>query len=470
MSATSGAESASLALSSTSGPLPASFPFRTQAAVAESSILVVAFALAFASHSPGRFSAPILARSLAGAAAFQLCFYGYRLYRDYFVRRDLDFWLRLLAAFATASLALLLLAQRVPDAASLGLALPRFLPLAFASIVATRIAVASLAQAHEPDRVLILGSGPRAREIAEAVARAPRGDVELLGVLGRADALESAPLPWLGSLDELPAIVRQRPVSRVVVALDERRGVAPVDLLLECLQSGIKVEDGTCFLERLTGRIVVRGLRPSELLSAIGENGSSWQCWKDALEPAAAWVLLVLHSPLLLLIAGLVRLESPGPVVYAQERVGRWGRRFRMLKFRTMRLDAEAETGPVWVSDGPDPRATRIGRVLRRLHLDELPQLLNVARGEMSIVGPRPERPHFVELLTREVPYYQCRHSVKPGITGWAQVRYGYASSVAEAVEKLQFDLYYIRRSSLRFDLRVLLNTVRVVALGQGAR
>jgi exopolysaccharide biosynthesis polyprenyl glycosylphosphotransferase len=187
-------------------------------------------------------------------------------------------------------------------------------------------------------------------------------------------------------------------------------------------------------------------------------------------ELVVAALLMAVAAPLMLLVAVVVRVDSPGAVLYRQERVGEKGRVFPLYKFRTMRPDAEAATGPVWASTGGDPRITRVGRLLRKTRLDELPQLLNVLRGEMAFVGPRPERPHFVENLRKVIPYYEERHSVKPGITGWAQIKFGYGSTIEDAEEKLQYDLYYIKHMSLIFDLGIVVDTLKVIVVGKGAR
>jgi sugar transferase (PEP-CTERM system associated) len=257
----------------------------------------------------------------------------------------------------------------------------------------------------------------------------------------------------------------------VVVALEDFRGRLPVADLLRCRLSGVRVEEVTTFLERLTGKILVKDLRPSWFVFSEGFNrprifGNA----KRSAEFMLALVGLLIALPLLGLIALLVKLDSAGPIVYGQERVGERGRVFKLFKVRTMRTDAEADTGPVWSRRGHDPRVTRLGRVLRKLRLDEIPQLWNVLRGEMSFVGPRPERPHFVEQLRAVIPYYDERHTVKPGITGWAQVKFGYGSNLEDAEEKLQYDLYYIKHMSIMLDLRIVFDTAKVMALGRGAR
>jgi sugar transferase (PEP-CTERM system associated) len=275
----------------------------------------------------------------------------------------------------------------------------------------------------------------------------------------------------IGTLPDLLPLVQSHRVSLIIVALDDRRGKMPVSELLQCRLAGIRVEEGTSFYERLTGKIQVRNLRPSWLVFSQGFNKPRLLLTgKRAGELVTAALALLLVAPFLILIALLIKLDSRGPVFYRQERVGEKGRSFSLLKFRTMHTNAEAATGPVWATGTEDRRLTRVGRLLRRARLDELPQLLNVLAGEMSYCGPRPERPHFVEQLRHIIPYYGERHSVKPGITGWAQIKFGYGSNIEDAEEKLQYDLYYVKHMSLRLDLGIIVDTLKVMVTGRGAR
>jgi exopolysaccharide biosynthesis polyprenyl glycosylphosphotransferase len=231
------------------------------------------------------------------------------------------------------------------------------------------------------------------------------------------------------------------------------------------------VEDAPSFFEQLTGKILVSDLRPSWFVFSPGFNKPTLlRGSKRAGELVIALFLLVVLAPFFGLLALLIRLESSGPAFFRQARVGLRGRVFDLVKLRTMRSDAEAATGPVWASPENDTRITRLGRVLRKLRLDELPQLLNVLNGEMSFVGPRPERPHFVEKLRQVIPYYDERHTVRPGITGWAQVKFGYGSTIEDSERKLQFDLYYVKNMSIFLDLAIVLDTFKVMLLRRGAR
>ena len=273
----------------------------------------------------------------------------------------------------------------------------------------------------------------------------------------------------LGDYSEIPALCREEHVDRIIVALDERRGKFPVEQLLLCRLKGIRVDDGMTFTEELAGKLSVENLRPSSLIFSDGFKRSIiFKRIKRGFDVVLSIVGLVVTMPLNGLLSAAIRIDSSGTVLYKQERVGKDGKIFCLLKFRSMREDAEPD-GPVW-ADVSDDRTTRVGKVIRKLRLDEIPQMVNVLKGEMSFVGPRPERPFFVEQLRKELPYYFQRHTVKPGITGWAQIRYPYGASKEDALEKLKYDFYYIKHMSLIFDLMVIMETVKTVLLGRGAR
>jgi exopolysaccharide biosynthesis polyprenyl glycosylphosphotransferase len=266
----------------------------------------------------------------------------------------------------------------------------------------------------------------------------------------------------------LSTMAASHDVRRVIVATSERRGYLPIDQLLGLRLNGIQVEADGAVLERVLGKISTSELRPSDLIFAEGFRlNRPFLFLRRILSILAATILLIGVLPLIPAVALAIKFSSPGPLFYSQKRVGHLGRTFHCYKFRTMRPDAEADTGPTWASD-KDPRITCIGRFLRATRIDEIPQLWNVLRGDMSFVGPRPERPEFVEFLTREIPFYPLRHAIPPGITGWAQVRYKYGNSVADAQEKLNYDLYYIKNLSLGFDLTILLRTVKTILREHG--
>ena len=306
-----------------------------------------------------------------------------------------------------------------------------------------------------PERVLIVGSGRRARELAGLVGAG--AEFEVAGLAG----LEG-PGPDL-LLERLRAQI-------VVTALDEGEGALPAQALLRCRVRGAPVFEASAFAERALRRLPIGLLRAEDLVFSDGFRARRLDlAFKRGLDLCASGLLSLLAAPLILLAALLIRLESRGPVFYHQERLGKGGRVFGLTKLRTMREDAEREGRPVWAQQGDD-RVTRVGRLLRKTRLDELPQVLSVLRGDMSFVGPRPERPFFVEQIKRAVPFYELRETAKPGITGWAQVRYPYGASIEDARAKLEYDLYYLKNRSLFLDLSILFHTVRHVLTGRGAR
>src|SRR5688572_991466 len=327
------------------------------------------------------------------------------------------------------------------------------------------------------ERLLLVGTSPAAIVLArELFERRHELGVEIVGFVDTDASRVGAPVinPGIvGTLDDIPALTARLGVSRVVVSLSDQRGKLPMDQLLDVrLQSGVLFDHLASVYEEYTGKIALENLRPSWLIFSTGFRKTRlWLITKRACDIVAAVCGLVLALPLAALTALLVKLDSPAdPVFYHQERVGLNGATFTIHKFRTMRSDAEARTGPVWSAGDSDPRITRVGHFLRKTRLDEVPQLWNVLRGDMSLVGPRPERPQFVEQLTRQIPFYGQRHVVKPGVTGWAQVRYTYGASVEDALEKMQYDLYYVKHLSLRFYLLIALETVKIILLRRGAR
>ena len=258
--------------------------------------------------------------------------------------------------------------------------------------------------------------------------------------------------------------------DRVIVALEEKRGKLPLEPLMQLRLNGVAIEEATTFTERTSGKIAVETLLPSWLIFSDGFRTSTLRAWvKRTIDVVLSLLHIVVAAPLMLATALAIRLESPGPVLYRQTRIGRNGKEFALLKFRSMVDQAERLSGPTWAQED-DPRITRVGWLIRRFRIDELPQLFNVLRGHMSFVGPRPERGHFVRDLEHQIPYYGLRMTVRPGITGWAQVQYPYGASVDDAREKLKYDLYYIKNGDVLFDLWIVLKTVRVVLLRRGAR
>jgi sugar transferase (PEP-CTERM system associated) len=323
------------------------------------------------------------------------------------------------------------------------------------------------------ERVLILGTGPKAVALARELLSHRNGGYEVVGFIGDDPALLGKSLinpRVIGVTAELGQVLRAHRADRLVVALEDERGQLPLEQLLELkLSNQMTIEEAPTFYERLTGKISTQGLRPSWFIFANGSR--QLRAYKRARRLAdigLALLGLVVSAPVMALTALAIKLDSRGPVFYRQERVGLGNTVFKIIKFRSMHAEAEA-SGPVWAREG-DPRATRVGRVIRKLRIDELPQFLNILRGEMSFIGPRPERPIFVEWLGREIPFYSQRHLVKPGLTGWAQVCYPYGASPEDAREKLQYDLYYIKNQSPVLDAIILLETAKTVLFGKGAR
>jgi sugar transferase (PEP-CTERM system associated) len=321
-------------------------------------------------------------------------------------------------------------------------------------------------------RIMFLGGGPLAKECSDLAARNNRyHKYDIAGFIpipSEELCVESSNLLKVRDGDSLVKLARQYNVEEIVVSVQNRRGGFPIKELLDCKLQGVKVTDAATFFERETCQIRVDSLQPSWLVFGGGFDQSFARTFmKRSFDLICSMLILVLTFPLMLAAALAVWLEDHGPVFYAQERVGKDGKIFRVLKFRSMRTDAEKAGKPQWAAQN-DPRVTRVGNFMRKTRIDELPQILNVFKGEMSFVGPRPERAYFVEQLIEVVPYYNVRHSIKPGITGWAQVRYGYGSSAEDALQKLQYDLYYVKNNSLFLDVLILINTLKVVLFRSG--
>jgi sugar transferase (PEP-CTERM system associated) len=322
-------------------------------------------------------------------------------------------------------------------------------------------------------RIIFLGGGAMAKECGELATRDTnyrRYDVAgYVAVPSEETCVPQNQLLHLPEGGSLVALANAQRVSEIVVSVQNRRGGAfPIKELLECKLYGIQVTDAATFFERETYQIRVESVQPSWLVFGGGFDQSFMRTFmKRTVDVVASLSLLVVSLPVMLLTALAIVIEDGAPIFYSQERVGMDGRVFRVLKFRSMFKNAEKNGTPQWAAKN-DPRITRVGNIIRKLRIDELPQILNVLKGEMSFVGPRPERPYFVEQLTERVPYYNVRHSIKPGITGWAQVRYGYGDTVEDALQKLQYDLYYVKNNSLLLDVLVLIDTIKVVMFRGG--
>lgn len=321
-------------------------------------------------------------------------------------------------------------------------------------------------------RILILGAGKFAGDLCRVVLSQRFGMVEIVGALvGGNERVERSPdVPGvIGTYEQVVRVVEEQKVTTVVVCLEDRRSVLPVEQLLDLKAMGIDVRDGHQVFEEVSGRLSIDSLRPSALVFSNGfKQRMTSRIMKRFGDMLVAIAGLLVLLPLFLLVAFLIKVDSPGPVIYRQIRVGLRGQPFAIWKFRSMVQDAE-NSGPQWAQTS-DPRISRIGWWLRKIRVDEFPQLVNVLRGEMSLVGPRPERPVFVQDLRKTIPYYDLRHTVRPGITGWAQVKFRYGASAEDAHMKLQYDLYYVKRLSFGIDMSVLVQTVRVMLLGEGAQ
>lgn len=320
--------------------------------------------------------------------------------------------------------------------------------------------------------LLVIGTGRLARELVTEILRHPELGMKVCGFVDDDPALVGSSVVnprVVGLSSDLPKIVSDYRVDHVVVELKDRRGRLPIHELLTMKIRGVGIEDATSLYERVTGKIAIENLKPSWMIFNAGfGSSSSMILQKRILSVVFSSLLLLLFSPIILILMILIRLDSPGPVFFGQERVGQDGETFTLWKFRSMCDNAEKESGPVWASAN-DKRITRVGRFLRRTRQDELPQLWNVLKGDMSLVGPRPERPQFVKELATLIPFYHLRHSVKPGVTGWAQINYRYGSSVRDAVEKLQYDLFYIKHMSWLLDFLIVFETVKTVLVRSGS-
>ncbi|WP_334178675.1 TIGR03013 family XrtA/PEP-CTERM system glycosyltransferase [Pseudoxanthomonas sp.] len=421
--------------------------------------------LEFVEHAPAR--ALLVALCLTGAMA------AFGLYQVHMRHSRMDFFLRFLMSFVLGGIALLVLYYVIPQAYIGRGVLALSLLISAGGIVAVRMLSVSLFRTDVlKQRLLVLGAGNNADLINSRMRRkADRRSFIIVGfvpVEGQSVVVHDDLL--VRPAGALVDLVEEMEIDELVIAPDERRGGLPMEDMLQCVQQGVNVIDLSTFFEREAGMVQLNIVDPSWLVFSGGFDYSTpRRLSKRFFDLLAAGALLLMAWPLMLLTALAVRLESPGPILYSQVRVGERGNHFKLTKFRSMRIDAEKDGVARWASKDDD-RTTRVGRFIRKTRLDELPQLFAVLRGDMSFVGPRPERPQFVDMLNDEVRYYRVRHCVKPGLTGWAQLRYPYGASVKDAEEKLKFDLFYVKNHGLVFDMMILLQTVEVVLFGRGAR
>ena len=414
-----------------------------------------------------------LVRFVVAILVCEISLYFNDLYDFRLMRTRSEILVRLLQAFGVACLALAVFYYVDPEL-GFGRGITALaVPLILAVTLGWRLMMAQNPRSlGSVERMLIIGTGPTGITLAKDLISRPEMQLKVVGFLDEKgeDIGKSLVNPGIiGGVADLESIVQRENIGHVVISLLERRGRMPVRELLHLKFAGVKVEDAHSFFERITGRIILERLSPSFLILSEGFSKSALLTWaKRMIDVSVSLITLVVCAPLMAITAAAIYLESGSPVLFRQKRTGLHGRSFAMLKFRSMRNNAE-ESGPQWASEG-DQRITRVGRWLRKSRIDELPQAINVLRGQMSIVGPRPERPEFVSMLEEQIPYYGLRHSVRPGITGWAQVRYQYGATVEETKMKLEYDLFYIKHLSIMLDLAVLFETAKVMLSGRGAK
>jgi sugar transferase (PEP-CTERM system associated) len=401
-------------------------------------------------------------------------FYLLDLY-DFVVMHDRrELVLRLLQALGLAWVALALIFYAMPQVMiGRGVSLIS-LPLALLLMVGWRLAIHwVLGHPEIGERILIVGSGPFAIEIARETLGRPDAGFRVVGFVDNDPALVGKSLinpKVIGLTSELGSLVRSEHIDRIVVAIGDRRGQFPTEELLRLSLSGdVSIEESASFYERLTGRVLLDLIRPSWLIfSSRGRRARINELMCAAMHRTVALFGGILSLPIAIATAILIKIESRGPVFYRQERVGKNGRVFTLMKFRSMRVDAEKD-GPVWAKT-EDERMTRVGRIIRKVRVDEIPQFWNILRGEMNFVGPRPERPHFIAQLAQEIPFYEQRHLIAPGLTGWAQIKYPYGASIDDARKKLEYELYYIKNQSIALDATIMFETIKTILLGRGGR
>jgi len=446
--------------------------------VSETALIIGAVAvsvyLRVGGHAWPAVLADMLPKALVITSICQVCLYYGDLYDNPHVARNrAELLIRTLQALGVTLLILAAVYTLFPQLTVDRGVLAPAAALAVGAVVAWRFVFGWVTvQVGPRERLLLVGKNASALALARELHERTEAGVRIVGYVDpdANDGGAMGQLDFLGTVEDIPALVRARGVDRVVVSLVDARGKLPMDKLLDMKLDGVRFDHFASVYEEYTGKIAVENLRPSWLIFSSGFRKSHpLLAVKRGFDIGLSLVGLLLALPMMAIIYVVVRVTSDGPALYHQERVGLNGRIFFVHKFRTMRLDAEAATGPVWSSKN-DVRITAVGRVLRRTRLDELPQLWNVLTGEMSFVGPRPERPSFVEQLTATIPFYGQRHVVKPGLTGWAQVRYTYGASVEDAIEKLQYDLYYIKNLSFALDLVIVLETIKTVILRRGAQ
>jgi sugar transferase (PEP-CTERM system associated) len=415
----------------------------------------------------------ILLKALLIAVVFQLALHLNDIYSFHGTRLSKQYVIRLCQALAIAIVVLCLLFHAIPGfiigkgVFPFSLVIVTFFLVIWHSFIRLYLGVRT-----PHTNLLVLGTDNLAREAVKEILRHPELGIKVAGFVGDNPALVGVSIvnpKVIGLYQDLPRLVANGKIDHIIVGLKDRRGKLPIKELLDFKTRGVAIEDTTTFYERIVGKIPIENLKPSWMVFSSGFNVSKrLLLQKRLLGMLISAVLLILFSPMILLLMILIKLDSKGPIFYRQERVGQDGRTFMLVKFRSMYENAEEKTGPVWCQAG-DSRVTRMGRLMRKTRLDELPQFFNVFRGDMSLVGPRPERPHFVQQLSEAIPFYPLRHVIKPGITGWAQINYGYANTLDHAVEKLQYDLFYIKNISWVLDGLIMIETIKTVLVKKGS-
>jgi sugar transferase (PEP-CTERM system associated) len=439
-----------------------------------SDVGVIVAAVLVAAILPGRFDGFRTVLRFTVVVMFCIPSLHYNGLYDYQVLRQLTkLFVRLLRALVIASAAIALFYYLFPIVSFGRMVAAIAAPIVFISMLGARLILEHTgALKQRAERVLILGTDAIGLALTRETQTRPQLATHVVGFLDERgeDLRTSLSNPGIiGGMAELQQVVEAYKVDRIVLAMSERRGTMPVDDLLHLKMAGIRIEDARGCYERLIGRILLERLSPSWFIFSDGFRKSKFLTFaKRSLDVIFALIGLFLTWPLMAAAAVAIWLETGKPLLFRQKRVGLNGKEFEILKFRSMRKDAEAG-GPAWAT-ATDSRITRVGSFLRRYRLDELPQLITVLRGEMSLVGPRPEQPHFCQLLLRKIPYFDQRHSVRPGITGWAQINYRYGSTVNESKIKLELDLFYIKHLSVFLDLAILFETGKVMLIGRGAR
>jgi sugar transferase (PEP-CTERM system associated) len=467
--------------------LSAYFPSRTVfLGISEACLVTLAFVTAAVARLGATDAAVMLGyeqgfmKILVISASFVTCMYYFDLYDSSILGNRREIHTRLVQVVGTVCVLLAILYYVYPPLElGRGIFAIGFSLVGLILLLWRRLFVAINSQPEFAERILLFGDGPLALPLMREVASRPELGLRIVSQFvapsnGIAETnsdpqAKREPLSTAGDEDLFRA-VRIHRVNRILVAIGDRRGKLPVEPLLALKSRGVRIQDGTDVYEAITGKVPIESLRLGWLLFSPGFCVSRFLLiYKRAASVSISILGLILSLPLLPCIALAIKLTSQGPVFYKQIRVGRNKNVFECYKFRTMQADAEADCGPTWAGDD-DPRITTVGRFLRTSRLDEIPQLWNVLRGDMSLVGPRPERPEFVEWLSREIPHYYLRHAVRPGITGWAQIRFKYGSSVEDAKEKLRYDLFYIKNLSPGLDFLVFFQTIKIILLGRGAQ